>query len=1002
MKISKRLLQEGIVQDYFVNSVKGDFTHEVWDKKSPHFLDFKYFINDGVAENKVGLVTLTKVTHGMRPTQNNLIYMPSDLKDAIPTLTNPYNIPIKPMHKEVAVVDGKKIENREVGAVGRAIGGTWVDNPKAAYNVSSVMIKDGLLLKAPDVAMAPYMKKLAKSGMMTDEDFEGLGWVLVKGLVTDPEAVEKTLDGRYLTVSVEMTPNDLYDSISGRSYKTDEMEWDIGDDIDGMKAYGVPSGLRYRGYAYVTHPADVHARVMNYKEVGGDALQQYLENFKTTMVVTDCFKNAATDISDSEIMASFDNGPVATVPVEIVEDDADLYNQLSDEEKALADSLVALTAKVGPLDKAPGIWVGYESGPENENLSIGVKCGNCALHASENRCKIISQTIEPNGYCRFAVIPDGLVSANKEEEEPMEDQTNSINQEEQEMPSVLSEDNKKEILSIVDEYIKSKSIAPIEVMSELEELRSGKTITDEKLAQVKIDTKSLLDSVKEFLAKNFNLTVNDDMSFGEMSEIVKTISIDDAVWSTAYVNTLPDSSFFHIGAGGEKDEEGKTKPRSLRHLPYKDENGKVDLPHLRNAIARVSQVKDLPEDKVKSIQARAQKMLARMNEAGKSKMDESEFGEDIQDLFSSEIDDAAEGFVPTPGMASAAKRALGWRAEFERGGTPVGVARARDLMNRKELSASTVMRMKSFFARHEVDKKASGFSQGEEGFPSAGRIAWDLWGGDGGKSWAYARAARIQRMRTEDDADSWVLDIFDDYYSVEDDYSEDIEDAKMIKVGDFVSYAVNKDPDPLRYAKGKVTKVDKDGKVSLSGTSESREATGDNPVATLDVYMEVKDSEDQTDTETLDDVSKVKKTDRKVIKNFSELKKIMAPIVWSKKETPPIGPMGNQQDSSEETGIEDADRVNTTLAAKAKEHNDKYGDTESKKVTTGMLRSVYNRGIGAYKTNPSSVRPNVASAEQWAFARVNGFLYAVRGGNFKRKAFDTDLLPKGHPKSSKK
>jgi hypothetical protein len=166
--------------------------------------------------------------------------------------------------------------------------------------------------------------------------------------------------------------------------------------------------------------------------------------------------------------------------------------------------------------------------------------------------------------------------------------------------------------------------------------------------------------------------------------------------------------------------------------------------------------------------------------------------------------------------------------------------------------------------------------------------------------------------------------------------------------------------------------------------------------------MEVEDSEDQTEVETLDDASKVKKTDRKVIKNFSELKKIMAPIVWSKKETPPIEPMGDQQDNSEETVIEDASSVGGTLAAKAKEHNDKYGDKEGKKVTTGMLRSVYNRGIGAYKTNPSSVRPNVASAEQWAFARVNGFLFAVRTGNFKRKAFDTDLLPKGHPKSSKK
>lgn len=999
MKVSKRLLQEGIVQDYAVSAVKGDFTHEVWDKKSPHFLDFKYFINDGVAENKVGLVTLTKVTHGMRPTQNNLIYMPADLKDAIPTLTSPYNVPIKPMHKEIAVVDGKKIENREVGAVGRAIGGTWVDNPKAAYSVAGNMIKDGLMLKAPDVAMAPYMRKLKKSGVMADEDFEGLGWVLVKGLVTDSEAVEKTLDGRYLTVSVEMTPHDLYDSISGKSYKTEDMEWDIGDEVDGMKAYGVPSGLRYRGYAYVTHPADVHARVMNYKEVEGDALKQYLDNFKTTMVMTDCFKNSATDITDSEIMASFDNGPVATLPTEIVEDHADLYAQLSNEEKALADSLLTLSSKVGPLDKAPGIWVGYESGPENENAKIGVKCGNCALHASMNKCKIISQTIEPEGYCRFAVIPDALVTANKSEYEPMDDQTNLNLQEEQDMPTGLTEENKKEIFAIVDQYIKAQPGLSAQTLSELEELRSNKAIADEKLAKIELDTKSLLDSVKQFIASNFTVELADDLSADAFSEIVKTITIDDAVWTTAYVNNLPDSAFFHISPGGEKDEEGKTKPRSLRHLPYKDADGKVDLPHLRNAIARAPQVNGLAPEKAKAIQARAQKMLARMQDSNKSKMDEAEFAD--LELEDSEIMDE-EGFVPTPGMASAAKRALEWRAEFKRGGTPVGVARARDLMNRKELSPSTVMRMKSFFARHEVDKKAEGFNQGEKGFPSAGRIAWDLWGGDGGKSWSYARAARIERARGEDENSNWVLDIFDEYYSVEDNYDEVIEDAKSIKVGDFVSYAVNKDPDPLTYAKGKVTKVDREGKVSLPGTSESKEATAEDPVATLEVYREVEDSEDQTDAETLEDASKVKKTDRKVLKNFSELKKIMAPIVWSKKETPPLGPMGKPEDSSEEDVIEDAEGPSGSLAEKVKAHNEKYGDAEGKRVTLAMLKSVYNRGIGAYKTNPSSVRPNVASPEQWAHARVNGFLYAVRTGNYKRKPFDTDLLPKGHPKSSKK
>jgi hypothetical protein len=63
----------------------------------------------------------------------------------------------------------------------------------------------------------------------------------------------------------------------------------------------------------------------------------------------------------------------------------------------------------------------------------------------------------------------------------------------------------------------------------------------------------------------------------------------EATWSTAYVNNLPDSAFLHVEPGGKKDKEGKTTPRSKRHLPYRDANGKVDLPHLRAAITRLSQ-----------------------------------------------------------------------------------------------------------------------------------------------------------------------------------------------------------------------------------------------------------------------------------------------------------------------------------------------------------------------------------------------------------------------------
>jgi hypothetical protein len=101
------------------------------------------------------------------------------------------------------------------------------------------------------------------------------------------------------------------------------------------------------------------------------------------------------------------------------------------------------------------------------------------------------------------------------------------------------------------------------------------------------------------------------------------------------------------------------------------------------------------------------------------------------------------GFDTTDAMKAAAKRALDWRRQFNRGGTEIGVARARDILNGR-IGADTIGRMVSFFARHEVDKQATGFNQGEEGFPSAGRIAWDLWGGDAGKAWAAARLRELE------------------------------------------------------------------------------------------------------------------------------------------------------------------------------------------------------------------------------------------------------------------
>lgn len=106
---------------------------------------------------------------------------------------------------------------------------------------------------------------------------------------------------------------------------------------------------------------------------------------------------------------------------------------------------------------------------------------------------------------------------------------------------------------------------------------------------------------------------------------------------------------------------------------------------------------------------------------------------------------ADTSLMPTDAMVVEAQKGLDWRAEFKRGGTAVGVARARDIINRKNLPIETWRRIKAYFDRHAVDKEAEGFSSGEAGYPSAGRIAWALWGGDAG----YSRATEIVNKSNE-------------------------------------------------------------------------------------------------------------------------------------------------------------------------------------------------------------------------------------------------------------
>ena len=176
--------------------------------------------------------------------------------------------------------------------------------------------------------------------------------------------------------------------------------------------------------------------------------------------------------------------------------------------------------------------------------------------------------------------------------------------------------------------------------------------------------------------------------------------------------------------------------------------------------------------------------------------------------------------VPTDSMVSEAERGLAWRQEFGRGGTEVGIARARDIKNKVDLSPDTIRRMTSFFARHEVDKQAQGFRQGEDGYPSNGRIAWALWGGDAGMAWANRKADQMDRI---DNSDRAAPD--------------------ELKVGDFVSWDSSGGT-----ARGRIEHIMREGVLGIPDSEFSINASSDDPAALIRIYREGENGWEPTET----------------------------------------------------------------------------------------------------------------------------------------------------------
>ena len=217
--------------------------------------------------------------------------------------------------------------------------------------------------------------------------------------------------------------------------------------------------------------------------------------------------------------------------------------------------------------------------------------------------------------------------------------------------------------------------------------------------------------------------------------------------------------------------------------------------------------------------------------------------------------------MPTEGMKVGARQYKKWKSEGKKGGTQVAAVRASQILSGKELSPSVVMRMFSFFSRHEVDKKAEGFRPGEKGFPSAGRVSWAAWGNDAGFSWSRKKSEQIKKARARFDDN--LLNEYDvnntQEKSMDSTLEKPIEEkaaANELKVGDYVSWNSSGGR-----ARGQIEKVERNGTINIPDSSFTVEGTAENPAALICIYRPAPDGG-------------YNKTDKLVGHKFSTLTKI--------------------------------------------------------------------------------------------------------------------------------
>ncbi len=361
-------------------------------------------------------------------------------------------------------------------------------------------------------------------------------------------------------------------------------------------------------------------------------------------------------------------------------------------------------------------------------------------------------------------------------------------------------------------------------------------------------------------------------------------------------------------------------------------------------------------------------------------------------------------FTPPQGAREAAKRALDVRAEkapSQRGMTPVGIARARDLMNGVKLSPDTVRRMKAFFDRHEVDKKGATWDEQGKGWQ-----AWNGWGGDAGYAWARKVVGQMEARDKKELAEPASCPIA----------TQDIKTNltnRQTAVDDANYGPANPNEPNEDYWKAKADEFQGDvatAKKMLCGNcaafDQRRKVLGCIKKGIGEDAKEVAIGGDLGYCEIFDFKCAAKRTcDAWIVGGpITDKKELARPGPKSAAQTPAPAkerikgsdenPKGTASTRSKAGDIEISAENEEALKSKIAEFKDKH--PTRKAPSLGALKKVFRRGAGAFST---SFRPKITggrpnSRNAWAMARVNKFLKMAGGGEVKesyRKA-DGDLL----------